>query len=461
MQNIGIFAILNFTTKLLSFLILPFYTYYLSTEEYGTIDLINTLINLIFPILSLEIVTAVMRFGISNSADIKAVFTSGCTIILGSIVVLGFMSFFFVAAGVNFSIVVFINAYYIVSSLNSLATAFAKAIDKIKEIAVISLLSSIVTLGANVIFIAVFRYGVSGYWSAMVLGQLAGFLLCVKICHLFRFIDFSEVLHTKSIMLQMLQYSIPLIPNTLFWWINGSLDRWTLTFFTGVGTVGLYACANKIPSIISVINGIFNQAWNISLFQNYKENNKENFFTTVYSVYREAIFCCTIGIMLLSKMIATYMFSKEFFSAWHYIPILAAGVFYNSLNSFLGSRFTASKKTGYIFYTTMLGAGANLLLNIPSVYFAGATGAALSTLISYLLVWIFRTRKVDKLFGIKDDSKKSCIQLFFITVISILVMKDIMWWLSVLMVCGYYVGIIIKKREWIRHKVSLIKSKRT
>ena len=251
----------------------------------------------------------------------------------------------------------------------------------------------------------------------------------------------------------------PLIPNTLFWWINGSLDRWTLTFFTGVEAVGLYACANKIPSIISVINSIFNQAWNISLFQNYKEDRKEDFFMTVYSFYREIIFCCTIGIMLLCKVVATYMFSKEFYMAWRYIPILAAGVFYNSLNSFLGSRFTASKKTGYIFYTTMLGAGANLLLNIPFVYFAGATGAALSTWISYFLVWGFRTRKVDELFGIKDSLRKLLEQLLIIIGITFLTMKDIMWWLSALFVCGYYVKTVVKNRRWIKRKLLSLKNR--
>lgn len=461
LQNIGIFAVLNFSTKILSFLVLPFYTSFLSPEEYGTIDLINTIINLIFPILSLEIVSAVMRFGIDDSVDIKAVLTSGFMIVLCSILVLWVISIILFWGGVNMELIIFMNSYYIAHSFNSLMAAFAKAIDKIKEIGIVSFFTSIVTLTLNVIFIAVCQKGVVGYWSAMVLGQLAGFLLCTYYCRVFQYIDHSTLLHKKNVMKKMLQYSVPLIPNGLFWWINGSLDRWILTFFTGVGEVGLYACANKIPSIISVINNIFSQAWNISLFQNFKGGKKENFFLTVYSLYREVIFCCTIGIMLLSKVVATYMFSKEFYSAWLYIPILSASVFYSSLNSFLGSCFTAGKKTKYIFCTTMAGAGLNFLLNIPFVYFAGAVGAALSTWISYLLVWFFRTRKIDSLFGIKDNLKKSCEQLLLIIILSVLIMKNVFWWLSFLIVFGYYTRLLIKNRSFIKLKILSVKKRHT
>lgn len=64
-RNIGIFTIANFTSRILSFLILPLYTYYLSTEEFGTIDLVSTLIQLAFPFFSLAITDAAMRFGLS------------------------------------------------------------------------------------------------------------------------------------------------------------------------------------------------------------------------------------------------------------------------------------------------------------------------------------------------------------------------------------------------------------
>ena len=155
------------------------------------------------------------------------------------------------------------------------------------------------------------------------------------------------------------------------------------------------------------------------------------------------------------------MFSKEFYSAWLYIPILSAGVFYSSLNSFLGSCFTAAKKTKYIFYTTMAGAVLNFLLNIPFVYFAGAVGAALSTWISYLLVWLFRTRKIDALFGIKDNLKKSCEQLLLLIVLSALIMKNKFWWLSFLIVFGYYIKLFIKNRSLIKLKILSAKKRHT
>lgn len=69
LKNVGVFTIANFTTKILNFLILPLYTYYLTTEQYGTIDLVMTTISLLFPVFSLSIVDAVLRFGIENGKN--------------------------------------------------------------------------------------------------------------------------------------------------------------------------------------------------------------------------------------------------------------------------------------------------------------------------------------------------------------------------------------------------------
>ena len=51
-KDTGLFAISNFASKILIFLLTPLYTSLLSTEEYGTADLINTTINLVYPILT-------------------------------------------------------------------------------------------------------------------------------------------------------------------------------------------------------------------------------------------------------------------------------------------------------------------------------------------------------------------------------------------------------------------------
>ena len=65
-KNTLLFTIANLSNKLIVFFLLPFYTAYLSMEEYAIIDLISITQQLIFPIVTLDITEAVIRFGIEK-----------------------------------------------------------------------------------------------------------------------------------------------------------------------------------------------------------------------------------------------------------------------------------------------------------------------------------------------------------------------------------------------------------
>ena len=74
-KNTGLLAIGQFGTKLLSFFLVPLYTYVLSTADYGTYDLMNTTVSLLVPILSLNICDSALRFPLDKNVDRKQVFS--------------------------------------------------------------------------------------------------------------------------------------------------------------------------------------------------------------------------------------------------------------------------------------------------------------------------------------------------------------------------------------------------
>lgn len=448
-QNVGVFTLANFTSRFLSFLILPLYTYYLTTEEYGTIDLVNTTIQLLFPIFSATIVDSVLRFGISKDVDSDECFNIGVKIIavgcLPLALVLAIANIFIK----NSMLMVCFYLIYIVQAFNSLFAAYAKAINKTKQMATITTITSISILGLNVLFIAVFKRGIWGYWISTIIGNIIGSVLYFITCRLPKHI---RILHEvdKKLLRSMLSYSLPLIPNALFWWINSSLDRWTLTLMTSMSMVGLYSCANKIPSILSTINTIFNQAWNLSLFQSEDENDGNAFFEDTYILYNEVMFCCTIGIIWLSKFVATYMFSQNFFKAWVFVPILTCGVYVNSLNGFLGSLFTARKQTKTIFTTTLIGSIINLALNFPFVFLWSGMGAAVATLFSYVAVWIIRAIRITKNYGIRLNYKFALFQGVLLLIETVMATNDIFWPIITLFVLVYCVLFFIRYRKYLR-----------
>ena len=73
LKNLSIFTVSNFITKLLLFFMLPLYTSVLTSEEYGTIDMITTTVNLAMPILTLCITEAIIRFTIDENTNKKQI----------------------------------------------------------------------------------------------------------------------------------------------------------------------------------------------------------------------------------------------------------------------------------------------------------------------------------------------------------------------------------------------------
>ena len=93
-KNISVFAIGTFTSKLLVFLLTPFYTRMLSPDDYGVVNIIVDTSNLILPIATICITDAVIRFGLDRAVDRREVFTNGLMVILSGFAV--FLLFFFI-----------------------------------------------------------------------------------------------------------------------------------------------------------------------------------------------------------------------------------------------------------------------------------------------------------------------------------------------------------------------------
>ena len=126
-----------------------------------------------------------------------------------------------------------------------------------------------------------------------------------------------------------------------------------------------------------------------------------------------------------------------------FVPILTAGVYYNSLNSIIGAVFNAYNNSKFIFKTTVYGSVTNVVLNIPLVYLYGAMGAAIATLISYIVVWVVRVIKIKKMYGYIVDCRKALSQFFMLVLITVLIVECSNWILPFLGVFAYciYFGI--------------------
>ena len=81
LSNTGIIAIGTFGSKLLVFLLMPLYTTWLTTEEYGTAELITGVANFLIPLACVGISTGIFRFAAERESDKEAVFSSSIVLL--------------------------------------------------------------------------------------------------------------------------------------------------------------------------------------------------------------------------------------------------------------------------------------------------------------------------------------------------------------------------------------------
>ena len=151
-QNVGILTISNFASKILVFLLVPLYTNVLSTDEVGIYDLVVSTVSLMFPILTLNIVDAVMRFLMDKSKSNEEVASVGIRYVTLSnflVLLILLLSSRVEALKSIHGIEILIFLYYLFYSFNQYLIQFAKGIEKVSAMGVAGVLGTVTMLTAS------------------------------------------------------------------------------------------------------------------------------------------------------------------------------------------------------------------------------------------------------------------------------------------------------------------------
>lgn len=383
--NTLIFAICNFTAKLLVFFMLPFYTAVLSKEEFGTADLITSTVSLLQPFLTIAIAEACMRFALDSAKDTKQVFAVGLkTILIGMAIIIIASPLLKKLPGLEGYMLLFIGLY-VTTIMNSFLNYFGRGIQKVKIVGIAGVVSAFTAVVCNILLLFVFHCGIAGYLLSMIVAHLTAS------CVLFFGGKMAQYLSWDTpapLTKEMIQYSLPLVPNKLSWWINHLSNRFILNHFCGVADVGLYSAAARMPSIIDTFRGIFIEAWQLSTITEYDKKDSETFFNNIFRVYSVFMLLLTSLLIAFSKLIGGVLYSKEFYQAWEFTPLLLLSVFFGSLVAFYSPMYLAHKKTNRLFVFTLVGAIITIISNLFLVPFLGVRGAAVSSVFSYFCIYL-------------------------------------------------------------------------
>ena len=276
---------------------------------------------------------------------------------------------------------------------------FARGIDCVKDVAVSGVICSIVIIGLNLLFLLPLHMGLIGFFLANIIGSFVQSIYLFIAIKGWRYLIFTGI--DKKLHHDMLRFSEPLMLNNISWWVNGVSNRYVITWLCGVAANGIYAVSYKIPSILVMLQGIFSQAWTLSAVKDFDKDDKNGFFSKMYSSYNVSmVLACSI-LIIASRIMAKFLYQGEFFEAWKYVPFLLISAIFGALSGYVGGIFAAVKDTKIFGQTSILGAVVNLALTIVLVWKIGVIGAAISALVSNAVIWAIRIRVVKRYINMK------------------------------------------------------------
>lgn len=418
LKNTIIVAIGQICTKFISFFLLPLYTALLSTEEYGVVDLLNTYISLLLPLLFLQIDQSIFRYLIDVRKDEtskkKLITTTIITVLIQSFIFL--IIYMIIAQFIKNEYKYFLATNVVASMISNLVLQISRGLGDNTTYSQGSLVSGAGTVILNVAFIWGLRMGAYGMLLATLLANILCTIFVFIKLRLYKYIKVKSF--SKEDLKELWKYSIPLIPNQLSWWIINASDRIIVSYALGVAMNGIYSAANKFSSICITVFNIFNMTWSESASMYIKDRDSSEYFSNIINISIKLFTALCFGIIAAMPFAFKFLITgSDFAPAYYQIPILMLSTIFSIIVSLIGSVYVALKKTKEIAKTSIYAAIINIGINLLLIKFIGLYAASISTLIAYLAMSIYRLIDVQKYIKIKLDKKFIIVSVPVITVI--------------------------------------------
>ena len=390
------YGIGTFGSKVIYFLLVPFYSFFLSKSELGIYDLILASLTIITPIITIQISEAVYRELLdSNRPTQKSsqVFSSGL-----SLVFIGLLLFvtaaFIIKQFFDFKI---LYELILIQSSFTFYIFFQQTLRGLslnKEYALMGAMNAFLLILFTIALICFSRIELSNVILAISCAQIISITYAAYKINFFKLLDFKNISVEK--VYQLLKYSFPLLPNTLSWWLIDLGSRYIILFFIGLEENGLYAVAARYAGIIALVNSIFILSW-----QDYVINSKLKISSNKkrLSLSLNLFVAFQIGLVILltsfSKELIFYTTPVAFHDAANYLPVLLISSAFASFCGFYGAFYLKEKRTRKIFTTTFIGSIINIIFCIALINYFSLYAVAAASFLGFFVTFLIRYRDFD------------------------------------------------------------------
>ncbi len=392
-KSSGIYALGSIASPLVSLVLSPFLAHNLSHIEYGVLAILNTVISLAAGITQLGLKNAFFRaynYDYKSQNDKLRTLSTAVTLLLLSsisfavvIMIIAPWLSMLLFNSPAFSIPLEITALVVlVQNLTVPGLAWLRAENHATRYTLLSILNLLTTLVGTIVLMKIFNLGVTGALLATGGGYASIMIFTLPV------IVIRAGLRPRADIIQnLLSFGIPLVSSFVSYWILQLSDRFLLSRLGSLSQTASYAVAYSLGGVIgTVIYAPFSLAWPTAMFAIAKRKDAGRLFGLVFRWYSIVLLFTAFALSLCAIDLLNMLFPVSYRVATPIIPIIALSIMFYSVYDMFMIGVGILRKTWLAFIFITIAALSNVGLNFILIPQFGSIGAALSTLLAYILL---------------------------------------------------------------------------
>ena len=393
-RNVALYTTGEIIPRVLSFLLLPVLTKYLSTSDYGISSYINTIATFLYVLTTLSVNSYALRtyYKVNSESGKKKLIGNIFVFLCGwGLIMLLLEALLFPILLNTFKIKVPFYPYFLlgliinffdVTSVIPLITY--RVNEDAKGFVILSVGRTLLQYLVILLLIVYFKMGLLGSFLGRLIASLPFFLIYVSIIKK-RGIFTIDVQQIKD----ALRFSLPLLPGALSYLVISMFDRIILERYVSLSALGIYSVAFTLSLTLNiVIQGLY-RSFEQKIFREHNTNDYLDKVDKLYKIYIAALYIPAFCVILFSKEILFFFASKQYFSAANYVSYLVVAVIVSGINTFAGTLLIADNKRNVISYSSFTAAILSFIINLVFIKYYGVIGACYASVLSFLIVSVF------------------------------------------------------------------------
>lgn len=404
-KNTFLYFLGNFASKILNIILMPIYIIFIEAKNFGEIDLILLLSAVLSLFFTLDMTDAVYRYMMDADTEEKR-----CQVTTSSIVVyslgIGFflLLYLFVDKYFQFKYVTLFALHVIFVNFSQYLMQVSRGLQFNFSYAVAGSIQTITQGIANIVFIVFLHYGAESILISQIIASIITILFLSRTTKFNTYIDLKAI--NWNLVRSMTKYSFPMFVQILILWIIQNSGTYFLRYFTqNSNSSGIYAMANKIPSMINSLASIFLLAWQESAIISKNDKDANTFYKNIYSRYFYILIFSFILMLPLIRIYFSYVVSESYLSVWKYVPIFFGVSIMSSLSIFVSTHFIAEKKSDRIVKTLIIPLIVVIFCDFMVVKRYGIFAVGISQLAAYTIALFSRKMLVPNTYSLNIDIK--------------------------------------------------------